>query len=153
MRVDPKREAALYDYYVENGAYFVFGSNEAGVHGAGAARAAYDKYGAVWGQGWGVFGSSFAFPTKDHNIVKLPLASVKRYAESFKEIARLNPSATFAVTRLGCGLAGFRESDIAPLFADAPSNCILPEGWAGGGTWENTEAGRAALAEGRVPPV
>ena len=70
-----------------------------------------------------------AVPTKDHKVITLPLADVERYVGQFLEFALAHPELLFVVTRIGCGLAGFTDADIAPLFASAPSNCRLPEGW------------------------
>lgn len=108
---------------------FVFGSNEAGRHGAGAALAAYREHGAVYGNGNGIQGNSYAIPTKDHSIKTLPLNKIKGYVDSFIKFATLNPDMKFNVTRIGCGLAGYEDADIAPLFKKAPENCILPSGW------------------------
>lgn len=108
---------------------FVFGSNLAGRHGAGAALAAFREHGAIYGQGFGLQGESYAIPTKDENIRTLPLNKIQRYVESFLKFAELNPELQFEVTRVGCGLAGYEDADIAPMFSSAPSNCILPAGW------------------------
>lgn len=108
---------------------FVFGSNEAGVHGAGAARAALNDWGAVWGVGIGRAGRSYAIPTKDGDIQTLPLDKVQAYVQAFLAYAADSPDDIFLVTRIGCGLAGFEDKDIAPLFAGAPDNCYLPGGW------------------------
>jgi hypothetical protein len=108
---------------------FVFGSNLAGRHGAGAALAAYREHGAVYGQGIGLQGKSYAIPTKDENLRTLPLNRIKKYVDGFVRFAELNPDMLFNVTRVGCGLAGYEDNDIAPMFANAPENCILPAGW------------------------
>lgn len=108
---------------------FVFGSNLAGRHGAGAALSAFRQHGAIYGQGIGIQGNSYGIPTKDENINTLPLHKIKRYVESFLKFAELNPELRFEVTRIGCGLAGYEDSDIAPMFVSAPENCILPVGW------------------------
>lgn len=105
--------------------YFVFGSNESGIHGAGAARFAELNYGAVRGVGFGPVGRSFAIPTKDWQIQTLPLNVVKNYISRFLAFAELCDTDTFKLTRIGCGLAGFTEAEIAPLFADAPPNVWL----------------------------
>lgn len=110
-------------------AVFVFGSNRRGSHGGGAAAEAFKKYGAKWGQGEGHFGRSYALPTKGTHIETLPIEDVRTHVDRFLEYARANPELTFAVTRIGCGLAGFTDEDIAPLFAAAPDNCKLPIGW------------------------
>lgn len=108
---------------------FVFGSNLAGRHGKGAALHARKHYGAVYGVGVGRTGNAYAIPTKDENLKTLPLLVIFTHIEYFKLYARKNPDLTFEVTRVGCGLAGYTDADIAPLFKDAPENCILPEGW------------------------
>lgn len=108
---------------------FVFGSNEAGRHGKGAALAAVRQHGAVYGQGRGIQGNSYAIPTKDWQIKTLPLATIAIYVDEFLFYAFRHPELTFNVTRIGCGLAGYQDSDIAPMFKDAPINCNLPEGW------------------------
>jgi hypothetical protein len=106
----------------------VFGSNLAGIHGAGAAHAAMNLYFAKWGKGVGHHGNSYAIPTKDERIRTLPLARVAEYVDDFIVYARKNPELTFYVTKIGCGLAGFKESDIAPLFVQCLKldNVLLP---------------------------
>lgn len=109
---------------------FVFGSNEAGIHGAGAARIAFRQRGAVWKEGWWHHGTSFAIPTKDRSIRKsLPLSKIQFYVDQFLEYARKHPELTFQVTAIGCGLAGFKHSQIAPMFANAPDNCWFDDAW------------------------
>ena len=103
---------------------FVFGSNLAGAHGGGAARAAMNKFGAVWGQGVGLQGRSYAIPTMQGGV-----ETIAPYVDEFIAFARANRQLTFLVTRIGCGIAGFRDEDIAPLFRSAldEENIILPE--------------------------
>lgn len=108
---------------------FVFGSNELGVHGAGAALFAMQRHGAKRGVGFGHVGNSFAIPTKDTLVMTLPLDQIKRYVDEFIAYARDNHELKFQVTQIGCGLAGYTASDIAPLFVDAPSNCSFDEKW------------------------
>ena len=93
---------------------FVFGSNLAGAHAGGAARLAYERFGAVMGQGVGLQGQSYAIPTMqgDTNTI-LP------YVEEFIIFAKQHPELTFLVTKIGCGIAGFTPAEIAPLFAGA----------------------------------
>lgn len=109
---------------------FVFGSNLAGVHGAGAAAFALEKHGAVWGVGVGPQGNAYAIPTKDERIETLPVKRIRPYVEQFKAYALLHPEFQFQVTAIGCGLAGYKPADIAPMFVNAPSNCEMPPEWA-----------------------
>ena len=108
---------------------FVFGSNLAGRHGAGAALYARKHHGAVIGKGIGICGNSYAIPTKDANIVTLPISEIRKYVNQFIEFAERNEEMTFMVTRIGCGLAGYTDIQIAPLFKEAPENCVLPNEW------------------------
>lgn len=108
---------------------FVFGSNLAGRHGKGAALTAFRNYGAIYGNGMGLQGNSYAIPTKDENLNTLTLPKIERYVNQFIRFAELNPDMVFEVTRVGCGLAGYEDADIAPMFKKAPLNCILPVGW------------------------
>lgn len=95
---------------------FVFGSNLAGIHGAGAAKLAYEKFGAIKGQGFGLHGQSFAIPTKDENIQTLPLYKIENYIFEFENTIKEKPDLLFYVTEIGCGLAGYTSENIAPLF-------------------------------------
>lgn len=105
---------------------FVFGSNEAGIHGAGAAKHAKDFFGAQYGVGEGISGFSYAIPTKDRNIETLPLNKIQEYVEEFKEYARDHLGKhTYLVTDIGCGLAGYTPEQIAPMFINSPSNVHL----------------------------
>lgn len=108
---------------------FVFGSNDAGIHGAGAAKLAYEKYGARWGKCYGHHGDSFAIPTKDVDIMTLPLDRIEDYVRGFLAYARSHPKLSFKVTRIGCGLAGLKDADIAPMFQLAPGNCSFDKVW------------------------
>lgn len=114
------------DFISELGAndIFVFGSNLAGAHAGGAARLANQKFGAIWGQGVGLQGNSYAIPTMQGGI-----ETIKPYVDEFIEFAKSHPELTFYVTKIGCGIAGFKEEEIAPLFSDAMmiSNIRLPE--------------------------
>lgn len=104
---------------------FVFGSNLAGRHGKGAALHAYKYYGAVYGQGIGLQGSSYAIPTKDMFIRTLSLTDIRGYVYDFIGYAKEHPEMTFNVTAIGCGLAGYTPKDIAPMFRDHPVNVVL----------------------------
>ncbi len=111
---------------------FVFGSNLTGIHGAGAALEAKKYWGAISGYGIGWHGKSWAIPTKyvkNGKFIPLSMESIRGAVNCFLYDARNNPSLRFLVTAIGCGLAGYKEEQIAPMFADAPKNCVLPEGW------------------------
>lgn len=81
------------------------------------------------GVGYGFTGNSFAIPTKDHDIQSLPLKDIETYVELFIQAAKYHSDKTFAVTRVGCGLAGYKDKEIAPMFKDAPSNCHFDNAW------------------------
>lgn len=108
---------------------FVFGSNLAGRHGKGAALHARREHGAVYGQGVGLQGNSYAIPTKDAQLNTLPLTVIQRHVDEFLRFAMDHPELQFNVTRIGCGLAGYKDSDIAPMFTWKLDNVKLPEGW------------------------
>ena len=108
---------------------FVFGSNLAGKHGKGAALHASREHGAVHGVGVGRTGNAYAIPTKDAGLRTLPLSEIKSYVLEFLRYAKAHPDLRFEVTRIGCGLAGYTDVQIAPMFAGAPANCDLPPGW------------------------
>lgn len=97
---------------------FVFGSNLAGRHGKGAALFARQQHGAIYGQGIGLQGNSYAIPTKDHAIKTLPLSEISKHVKNFIQFAKAHPELNFNVTRIGCGLAGYKDTDIAPMFLD-----------------------------------
>jgi len=106
---------------------FVFGSNLAGRHGKGAALWARQHRGAIYGQGVGSQGNAYAIPTKDHRLQVLPLHVIQTYVAEFLDYARQRPSIAFELTPIGCGLAGYRPEQIAPMFENAPSNIQLPD--------------------------
>lgn len=108
---------------------FVFGSNLAGIHGAGAALYALKFCGAISGRGEGFQGRSYALPTKRSPTVGMTVREVHLHVQVFLAFAAHHPEWRFEVTRIGCGRAGFTDADIAPLFVAAPDNCLLPEGW------------------------
>ena len=108
---------------------FVFGSNLRGVHGAGAARFAYLHKGAMHGVGVGIRGKSYALPTKDVRINTLSLYDIEGFVDMFIEYAKCWPGVQFQVTRVGCGLAGYKDKDIAPMFVHAPANCFFDSAW------------------------
>ena len=103
---------------------FVFGSNLEGIHGGGAALTAYKKFGAVWGQGTGLQGQSYAIPTMQGGV-----ETIKPYVDEFIQFAKEHPNLKFLVTPIGCGIAGFKPSQIASLFKEAKNifNIYLPK--------------------------
>ena len=103
---------------------FVFGSNLQGMHMGGAARLAYERFGAVWGQGVGLQGRSYAIPTMQGGV-----ETIAPYVDGFLEFASKHPELKFLVTRIGCGIAAFTPEEIAPLFSGALelANVILPK--------------------------
>ena len=106
---------------------FVFGSNLEGLHMGGAARIAYEKFGAIWGQGVGLQGQSYAIPTMQGGV-----ENIKPYVDQFIDFAKEHTELFFYVTRIGCGIAGFKDRDIAPLFRKAigVENICLPKSFA-----------------------
>lgn len=107
----------------------VFGSNQAGKHKKGAARDAARFWGAIAGQGEGWMGQCYALPTKDTHIQTLPLTAIEDGVGRLLEVAAANPEHRFVVTRVGCGLAGYRDEQIYPFFTTVPDNVILPGLW------------------------
>ena len=105
---------------------FVFGSNLAGRHGKGAALWARLHRGAEYGVGVGPTGRAYAIPTKDRQLQTLSLPSIQRYVTQFLVYAESRPDLDFQVTPIGCGLAGYKPDQIAPMFLGAPANCKLP---------------------------
>lgn len=108
---------------------FVFGSNLSGRHGKGAAKIALG-WGAKWGQAKGLQGRTYGIPTKNFSITKtLCVSEIKVFVDEFIDFAKQNKNLIFLVTEVGCGLAGLKPKDIAPLFADAVNikNIYLPE--------------------------
>jgi hypothetical protein len=106
---------------------FVFGSNLAGKHNGGGAKIAFEKFGAIYGQGVASQGQSYAIPTLGFNFEKIPLAEIRTYIDLFFNYAYNHPQYEFLVTKIGCGIAGYRISEIAPLFLNPFKNIILPE--------------------------
>ena len=110
--------------HLDGGEIFVFGSNLAGMHGGGAARAAVRHFGAIMGQGVGLQGRSYAIPTMQGGV-----ETIRPYVDEFITFAKEHKELTFLVTRIGCGIAGFTPAEIAPLFKDAVDveNIWLPD--------------------------
>ena len=121
-----KRTTPEFITELQPGEIFVFGSNLGGMHAGGAARIAYNNFGAIWGQGGGLQGQSYGIPTMQGGV-----ETVRPYVNEFIQFAKDHPELTFLVTRIGCGIAGFTDAQIAPLFEKAHSmeNVVLPEGW------------------------
>ncbi|MBP5473168.1 MAG: hypothetical protein J6X92_00230 [Bacteroidales bacterium] len=117
-RVSPSHITTL-----EKNEIFVFGSNLRGMHGGGAARVAVTRFGAIMGQGVGLQGQSYAIPTMQGGV-----ETIKPYVDEFVEFAKEHPELKFLVTRIGCGIAGFEDVEIAPLFKEAidVKNIFLP---------------------------
>ena len=118
-RFSPERIESLRDDEI-----FVFGSNRQGWHGGGAAAYARQRFGAVWGEGIGRTGQCYAIPTMDGAVEK-----IRPYVEEFIVYAEAHPELTFLVTEIGCGIAGYTVTQIAPLFSatlDMP-NVLLPQ--------------------------
>ena len=108
---------------------FVFGSNYAGRHGAGAAAYAHRYRSARMGTGVGRTGQCYALPTKDTKIETLTLNQINENVQAFIRYAYANPHLQFQVTCIGCGLAGLDHADIAPMFSNAPANCWFDTLW------------------------
>ena len=119
-RREPLNEAFTPDMITE------LGPNDVLVFG-GAARTAFQRFGAVWGEGEGLQGQSYAIPTMHGGV-----AAIRPYVDRFIEFASQHPDLTFYVTRIGCGIAGFTARQIAPLFgaATALANVRLPRDFA-----------------------
>ena len=96
------------------------------MHGGGAARIAHRNFGAIMGQGVGLQGQSYAIPTMQGGV-----ETIRPYVDEFIAFAKAHQEMTFLVTRIGCGIAGFTDAEIAPLFTEAHNvgNIVLPEGW------------------------
>lgn len=124
MRVTPKKINTLKENEI-----FVFGSNLASIHGKGSAKIAAERFGAKAGTAFGLEGQSFAIPTKDKKIKTLKLVQIKYFIDKFIEFARQNSQLTFYVVEIGCLNAGYKPSDIAPMFKEAHEieNIYLPE--------------------------
>ncbi|MEO7123196.1 MAG: hypothetical protein ABI400_08800 [Lacisediminihabitans sp.] len=106
---------------LQPGEIFVFGSNANGAHGAGAALTAYEKFGAVWGQGNGLQGQSYGIDTMSG------FPTIEREVAQFLEFATEHPELRFLVTKIGCGIAGYTLAQIAPLFRSVSGNVVLPD--------------------------
>lgn len=124
MNITPDNITSLENYEV-----FVFGSNESGRHGKGAAKTAM-KFGAIYGQASGIQGQAYGIPTKNASISKtLPLDRIEFYVHKFTIFAQKQSGLVFYVTEIGCGLAGLTPKEVAPLFKEASmlENVYLPK--------------------------
>ena len=121
-----KRTTPEFITSLEPNEIFVFGSNLKGMHGGGAAYIAYRKFGAIMGQGVGLHGQSYGIPTMQGGV-----ETIRPYVDEFIEFAKEHPTLTFLVTRIGCGIAGFTDDEISPLFKEAHEvdNIVLPPNW------------------------
>ena len=106
---------------------FVFGSNLAGKHNGGGAKMALEKFGAIYGEGVGFQGQSYAIPTLDANFQRIDLTEIRFYIDMFFQFAYNHPQYEFLVTKIGCGIAGYAVSEIAPLLLNPFRNIILPK--------------------------
>lgn len=106
---------------------FVFGSNLAGRHGAGSAKEAATKFGAVYGFGVGLKGRSFAIPTKDKNLKTLSLTEISKYVENFIRFSIYNKNKDFFIVDIGCGLAGYKPEEICEMFTMLMTDFISGE--------------------------
>lgn len=118
MRTTPDQVDAL-----EPGEIFVFGSNIQGAHGGGAARIAHQRFGAEYGVGEGLTGQSYALPTMEGRD------AFQSAARRFVDFAGSRRDLVFLLTKVGCGIAGYDESDVAEWFSDTPDNVVKPPGW------------------------
>ena len=113
-------------YDLKENEIFVFGSNLAGKHNGGGAKIALEKFGAIYGQGIGIQGKSYAIPTLGFNFERLDIKIINNYIKDFIFYASLRPEQKFLVTKIGCGIAGYDLSKIAPLFKEKSENILLP---------------------------
>ncbi len=112
---------------LEKNQVIIIGSNEKGIHGAGAAKYAHENFGLKWGVGNGLSGQTYALPTKDFNIETLSLEKIQKYIDEFIEFAKRHPELEFLVTAIGTGLGGLSVKQVAPLFPlNLPDNVLLP---------------------------
>jgi hypothetical protein len=130
------QQAMTYQFHRDNsipketeGYVWVFGSNLAGRHGMGAAKVAHVGFGMPYGKGEGRAEMAYAIPTKDRRLNVLPLEQIALHVGTFLSHAYDHGTDKFWVTRVGCGLAGYEDCEMAPLFRRAPANCNFPQEW------------------------
>ena len=150
MKINHKRFTPDKVERLSNCEIFVFGSNLEGRHMGGAARFAYEKFDAEWGVGDGPTGRCYAIPTMHGG-----LESIRPYAEKFIAYAKEHPMNRFLLTRVGCGIAGFKDSDMAQLFEDALDvpNIAYPRQWLPYMTIDYTLGLKTPRGKKAVPPV
>lgn len=128
MPINTKRISSNRITQLAKNEIFVFGSNLQGFHGGGAARIAYQNFGAMWGEGVGLHGQTYAIPTMQGGV-----ETIKPYVDDFLAFAKMYRELKFLVTEIGCGIAGFTVEEIAPFFCKAIDedieNVYLPEGF------------------------
>lgn len=126
INMNKKRTTPEFITELQPNEIFVFGSNLKGMHGGGAAYIAYRKFGAIMGQGVGLQGQSYGIPTMQGGV-----ETIRPYVDEFIQFAKEHPTLTFLVTRIGCGIAGFTDDEISPLFEKAHDveNIVLPPRW------------------------
>ncbi|AOA58639.1 A1S_2505 family phage non-structural protein [Acinetobacter larvae] len=113
--------------HLASNTFFVFGSNLAGTHAGGAAKIALQHFGASKGVGRGWAGQSFAIPTMNEHLQQMPLSQIQHYIDDFKTYVQHHPHITFFITAVGCGVAGYKVAEIAPMFKGIAHNVIFPE--------------------------
>ena len=114
-------------HHLDSNTIFVFGSNMAGQHGAGAAKTALEHFGALNGVGRGWSGQSYAIPTMNEHLQQMPLSQIQHYVEDFKIYTKNHPKMTYFITSIGCGIAGYKVEEIAPMFKGISHNVIFPQ--------------------------
>ena len=133
MKKSEKSEPMTYQYHDESivknldeHTVFVFGSNMAGQHADGAARTALEHFGAIKDVGRGWSGQSYAIPTMNEHLQQMPLSQIQHYIDDFKIYTKNHPKMTYFLTSIGCGIAGYKVEEIAPMFKGISHNVIFP---------------------------
>lgn len=119
------------ELFIDTMNVFVFGSNEAGRHGAGAAKFAREYIGYPYYEYDGQIGNAYGIPTKDAWIGTLPIEAISKYVLKFLNHVHNNQQYVYYLTPIGCGLAGYKHEDIAPLFIQGLQlpNLMMPDEW------------------------
>jgi len=108
---------------------FIFGSNGLGKHIGGAARQAFEKFGAQMGVSEGWCGQAYAFPTLNKHFQKCSMRQLRASRDRLFKVCEQNPEYEFLLTKIGCGIAGFKDAEIKPLFDVHPINLTMPIEW------------------------